>query len=85
MDNRETIQCKIIELINGVLPENETKKVTNNNLDDELFTSILDSIKFIQLIILIESDFNIEIPDEYLIFTKMNTINTICDIVISLI
>lgn len=41
----------------------------------------IDSLQFVQLIIYIESEFKIEIPDEYLLQTIMNEVGKIIDII----
>lgn len=60
-------------------------KITNDNLEDgiviyehqiedDLVEYKLDSVSFIKIIVQIEEAFEIEIPDEYLLFSEMNTI-----------
>lgn len=41
----------------------------------------MDSIKFINIIITLEEEFDIEIPVEYLLLTEMNTISKIAGVI----
>ena len=41
----------------------------------------MDSIKFINIIITLEEEFDIEISDEYLLLTEMNTISKIAEVI----
>ena len=50
-------------------------------IEDELQSVGMDSISFIQIIIEIEKEFDIEFPDEKLLITEAGTINKLCDIV----
>ena len=69
---------KIIESL-GVFAE--------DNADGTLLLEnvIEDSIQFISFIIEIEQIFSVEIPDEYLIPERMNTINDVCSLVENLL
>lgn len=44
----------------------------------------MTSISFIQIIVEIEDRFQIEIPDEYLLFSNMDTVHKMASIVMSL-
>lgn len=74
------------------MDENEIKlnviKVLERNgvsvLDFESdYGIIIDSLQFITIVVDIEETFDIEIPDDYLIYDKMNNINNIITIVIN--
>lgn len=67
-------------------------KITNDNLEDgiviyehqiedDLVEYKLDSVSFIKIIVQIEEAFEIEIPDEYLLFSEMNTIAKMVNVV----
>ncbi len=67
-------------------------KITNDNLEDgivicehqiedDLSEYKLDSVSFIKIIVEIEEAFEIEIPDEYLLFSEMNTIAKMVNVV----
>lgn len=77
MNNRELI-CSKIELFVKSLKENDS--ITLNE-KSKLMDYQIDSIKFVQLIIYLESEFKIEIPDEYLLQTVMNEVGKIIDII----
>lgn len=46
--------------------------VNENDFDNQLE---IDSIEFVSLVVTIEEEFDIIIPEEYLIFDKLNTVN----------
>lgn len=52
-----------------------------NNIDDDLTALGMDSIQFIKLIVTLEEEFEIEIPDEKLLISEMNTANKIINVV----
>lgn len=52
---------------------------------DQNFQTLIDSINFINMIIDIEDVYSIEIPDEYLDFQKMNTVNKIYAVIKELV
>ena len=54
--------------------------------DNEIDLDIqsLDSIQFVQLIIAIESEFQIQIPDEYLLQSGYDSLENMADIIITL-
>lgn len=64
---------KIVDIISMCLDE----KIINIQKSDSLIKYGLDSVSFIQLIILIEEEFNIVVPDEYLLIEQMDTIEKI--------
>lgn len=77
---------------------NETKKriitslssvfifIDENEVDNiDLSLYIEDSIQFISFIVALEDEFNIEIPDELLIFEKFRYLDDICTIINELI
>ena len=41
----------------------------------------MDSIAFIHIVVALEEEFDIEIPDEYLLLTEMNTISKIAEVI----
>ena len=63
---------KVLEIINSFLSDTE---LTCNEIDEDLFQYGLDSIIFIRITLMLEESFNIDIPDDYLIMSKLNTIN----------
>ena len=73
------------------LIDNITEKITNNlrtldiNVDnttsDFITENNIDSITFIEIIISIEEEFSILIPEEYLLMEEMNTVSKIANIV----
>lgn len=51
------------------------------NLDIDINDYIEDSITFITFVVELEREFNIEIPDDYLIPTQLNTISNILNLI----
>ena len=76
--NKDQIREKVInyfmneEILSGY-------EIRHNNLDDDLETHGMDSFTFIKLLVGLEQVFNIEIPNEFLIYDKWGTINTMVD------
>ena len=52
--------------------------------EDDLLEYGMDSIRFIQIIVSLEEEFECEVPDSKLILVEMNTINKIYDVLISI-
>lgn len=71
MDN---IRKKILEILNSYIEDIE---ITSEQYEDDLLTMGLDSIAFIRMVVALEETFNLEIPDEKLLITEMNTISKI--------
>lgn len=76
--------CQIEDIINilsniGIIIENIDK-------DSSIFLNeyIEDSIAFISFVVEIENVFGIEIPDEYLLFSEMETLSDVCNIINSI-
>lgn len=60
---------KVKKIITSVMEEEIVLDDITDNL--ELY---IDSITFIRIIVLIETEYDIEIPDELLLISQMNTI-----------
>ena len=69
---------KVIQIINANI---ETTAIQAGQLDDDLSQHGLDSITFIRIIVALEEEFDIEIADEYLLMTEMNTVSKITSVV----
>jgi acyl carrier protein len=78
MNTRE----KILDILdaNGIYVDRE--KIEN---DIDLREYIIDSIQFINFIVEIEREMNIEFPDEFLLFDKIASINGFSSIIESII
>ncbi len=77
MNNMENIQEKILEIINDTIENG----VSKNQVDDDLSQLGMDSLKFISIVVTLEENFDIEVPDEYLLMTEMNTVRKMVKIV----
>lgn len=78
MYEMSNILDKIIEIVKGNV---ENLKLTPDQYDVDLSQLGIDSIKFITIVIAFEEAFGIEIPDEYLLFTELGTINKMKSVV----
>lgn len=70
------MQDKILEIIRGIQPyeevDNKTQLMTNN---------ILDSLEFAELVMALENEFHISIPEEMVNEENFQTLITIEDLV----
>ena len=57
-------------------------ELTREQLDNDIFELGLNSMSFIQIIIALEEEFNIEIPENKLLITEMNTVSKMVDVLI---
>ncbi len=72
----------ILDKVLGVLNANqENADLIPERLHEELSSLCLDSITFIRVIVASEEKFDIEIPDEHLLLTKMDTISKMADVI----
>lgn len=69
---------KVLEVINQLMEEN---KINESNMNESLLAHNIDSLKFIQIIVLLEEAFNIEFPDDSLIMDQYATFVSIVDMV----
>ena len=70
---------KILSILNRMdinVEDNEADFITENNID---------SITFIEIILSIEEEFSILVPDEYLIMEETNTVSKIAAFVVKII
>ena len=56
-------------------------ELDESNYEANLIDLGMDSMTFIQIIVEIEEQFEIEIPDEYLLYGKMETVNKMATVV----
>lgn len=73
---------EILKIINLLLEEDV---LTVADIGKKLNDIGLDSIKFVLLIVELEDRFQIEIPDEYMLYSKMGTVLEIYKVVSELI
>lgn len=78
MNNLESVQDKILEIINANI---ESADIQIEQADEDLSLIGMDSITFIKIVVALEETFEIEIPDEKLLITEMGTINKMIDVV----
>jgi len=72
----------IIKIIIKNINENsENKEAIELNIETDLMELGMDSITFIKIVVAIEETFEIEVPDEKLLITEMNTASKIIEVV----
>jgi len=76
-DIRE-IQEKVYRIVNDII---EATEIMLDQLEIDLSTIGMDSIAFIRIVVALEETFNIEIPDEFLLITEMNTISKMINVI----
>ena len=67
-----------MNLVNTILVVNNIKV---HDYDEDIISLGISSIDFIQIVVAIEEQYFIELPDEYLIMSNMNNISKITEIV----
>lgn len=78
MEHIVVIQNEMLELFRSKL------QIDVNDIDSDLvIENGLDSINFINMILIIEEYFEIQIPDQFLSLSELNTINNISSIIYS--
>ena len=75
---REDILDKVLKVLNANL---ENTEITFEQTEDDLSALGMDSIVFIRVVFALEEAFDIEIPDEYLLITEMNTLSKMTDVI----
>ena len=75
---REDILDKVLKVLNANL---ENTEITFEQTEDDLSALGMDSITFIRIIVALEEAFDIEIPDEKLLLTEMNTISKMTEVI----
>ena len=68
---------RIIEIVNSNI---ENSDLTLEQTNEDLSRLGMDSITFIRIIVALEDEFGLEIPDEYLLMTEMTTISKMADV-----
>lgn len=71
----------ILEVLNVSV---ENLNITESETDEILTDRGVDSLVFIQMVLNLEKEFNLEIPDSKLILSEMDTINKIYAVLITL-
>ena len=69
---------RIIKIINDLYEGQLSENMQSDNYSEWLQS--IDSIKFIQMVVEIEEEFECEIPDEKLLISEMNSVEKIMNI-----
>lgn len=67
----------VLVVLNEVLGDTD---VTIEQVNNDLTEMGMDSVCFIQIIVLLEETFDCEIPDSKLLITEMNTVQKMVDV-----
>lgn len=78
MYDKNNIQNKIIKIVNTYM---ENVEISLEQADEDLSQLGMNSIIFIASLIAIEDAFSVEIPYEYLAFSKMNSISKMTKVI----
>lgn len=78
--DKSIVLDKIVEIINLHLE----KKITVEQVDEDLTKLGMDSIVFIRIVVSLEEEFDCEIPDDKLVMIKMGTVNEIMKVLMSI-
>jgi len=71
-----------VESILLIINENiEDTEITAEQSDEDLSELGMDSITFIRVVVALEEVYDIEIPEEYLLITEMDTVNKMLGVV----
>lgn len=74
------IKERVFQIIKSSFPSIDDFNINDSNLD--LVKNLgMDSLTFVEMIILIEEEFNIEIPFEILVINNFNNIDSIANVV----
>lgn len=75
---REDILDKVLKVLNENI---ENTELSSKQIEEDLSTLGMDSITFIRVVVALEEAFDIEIPDEKLLLTEMNTISKMTEVI----
>lgn len=73
------VRNKIVEAIKVCSEEENISVLENTKLDD-----VLNSLEFVKVIVMLEVEFNIEIPDQYLIQSKLNSLSAMTQMILDI-
>ena len=75
---KETVAEPVLRVIGEATG---TIHLTSEQMEEDLPALGMDSILFIRVVVALEEAFSIEIPDEYLLMTELNTASKIVDVI----
>ncbi|MFR1518921.1 MAG: acyl carrier protein [Clostridia bacterium] len=78
---KEVTKEKILEIVNTNI---ENGAITEEQYNNDLSELRMDSIRFIQIIVSLEEEFECEVPDSKLLLTEMNTGNKMYEVLTSI-
>lgn len=79
---KKDIVDKVLIILNANIEKTE---ITSEQMEDDLTALGMDSITFIRIIVAVEEEFDIEIPDEKILIIEMNTVSKIVNIISSIL
>ncbi len=78
MLNNKVSKENVVDILKDILEDFE---MSDDRFDEDLKDYGFDSLSFIRLIVFIEDEFDIEIPDDILLLDEMDTINKIYNVI----
>lgn len=78
---KEAMKEKILEIVNTNI---ENGAIIQEQYDSDLTELGMDSLRFIQIIVWLEEEYECEVPDSKLFLTEMNTINKMYEVLTSI-
>ena len=73
---------EILDIINSIL---EDRVLTEQEINEDLQSLGLTSVTFVIMVVELEDTFGIEIPDEYLLFTRLPSVAVVHEVITSLV
>lgn len=73
---------EILDIINPIL---EDRVLTEQEINEDLQSLGLTSVTFVMMVVELEDTFGIEMPDEYLLFTRLPSVAVVHEIINSLV
>lgn len=78
MSELNEVKDKILDIINENIDNTD---IIPDQMDEDLSVLGMDSITFIRIVVKLEEVFDIEVPDEYLLITEMNTVTKMVKVI----
>ena len=73
---------EILDIINPIL---EDRVLTEQEINEDLQSLGLTSVTFVMMVVELEDTFGIEMPDEYLLFTRLPSVAVVYEVINSLV
>lgn len=79
---KQNLKYKVLKIINDCIEKDNLEKglITEEQLNVNIGEYGVDSITFIKIIVMLENEFECEIPDSKILFTEMDTVQKIIEV-----